>query len=132
MSSNTSNEVKSFISRYIHSIEKLEVLLFMMQNRSDFLTVQKIHERIQTDQITLARCLEELQADGFLTTRRMPGLVYQFSCSSNDQLRLIRELEILYRDQKVKIVALIYGKSKEESLRTFSDAFKIRRKSDDQ
>jgi hypothetical protein len=123
------DSVKGFIAKHIRSVEQLEILILLSAAPENIWTVQKVAQHIQSDEASIASCLEELQSQGFLIAKKMPGLVYQFSCSSEELLMGVKALTETYRKQRIKVIEVVLDKS-QQNLRNFSDAFKIRRKDD--
>jgi predicted transcriptional regulator len=121
-----SEEVKNFISKHIRSVEQLEILLLLSASPERIWTVQSVHQQIQSSQAAVAACLEKLHEQGFLTARKMPGLVYQYSPNSPELAKGVATLAATYKEKRIKVIEQIFEKSGDQ-LRNFLDAFKIRK-----
>jgi hypothetical protein len=124
-----SEEIKNFLAKNIHTIEELETLLLLADAPDNLWTAQYVAQRIQSDEVTAATLLEALKERKFLISKKMPGLVYQFSPDSKEARDVIHTLVVVYKEKRIQVLQLIVEKS-DDRLRAFSDAFKMRRKDD--
>jgi hypothetical protein len=124
-----SEEIKNFVSKQIHSIEELETLFLLADAPENLWTTSHVSQKLDCDERTAAALLEELKNRGFLISKKMPGLVYQFAPESKETKELIQALVAVYKERRIQVLQLVVGKS-EDRLRAFSDAFKMRRKDD--
>jgi hypothetical protein len=109
-------EIERFIRDNVDSVEQLEVLL-LLRSAPD-----KEWGALEVSQTTR---LNDLRERGFLSVNQASPPLYQYSPSPQDS-ETITGLEHSYRVRKDAVIQMIFSKPK-DSLRTFSDAFRIRR-----
>jgi hypothetical protein len=116
------NDVKEFISRHIHSLAQLEVLL----------TLRREPERLWTiDEITSALYLQRQMVNDLLLDVVRRGLVEQEGGNfryrpANDIIGgLIDRLAQLYQERRVAVTTEIFAKPV-DSVRAFAEAFRLR------
>jgi len=119
-------DLKIFISKYIHSVEQLEILLLLSASPTTMWPVAHVHQQIQSSEASVATQLELMQEQGFLSAKKMPGLVYEYLPKTAELSKGTVALAALYKEQRIKVIELIFRKP-EDKLRQFSDAFKIKR-----
>ncbi len=120
--------VRKLISKHIHSLEQLEVLLLLYRSPEREWTVQEVNEHIRSSDVSIAGRLEGLQAAGFLVLNasQPSGPSYRFSPRSEELRRSVPVLAGAYQEMRLQVIELIFGRSS-ASLREFSNAFKIRK-----
>jgi hypothetical protein len=127
---NVSGEVRNFILKYIHSVEELEILLFLHKSKDSLWPVPEVHRYIQSNETNIANKLDELCSHGFLTAEKMPGLVYRFAPNTNELRQAVENLASAYQERRIQVLQLVCQRSENE-IRNFSDAFKIRKEKND-
>jgi DNA-binding transcriptional ArsR family regulator len=117
-------EIRRFIDRYIDSVARLEVLLVVFRSGShlvatDVARALKIHvEHASAELEALTRAgLVRAEPDGVVLA------------DEPRQRARIEELASLYGTYRVSITTQIFSKPG-ESIRSFSDAFRLRREDD--
>lgn len=124
------DQLKSFISKYLHSLEELEIIILIFNSGDTLWPVSEVNKYVPGNEQLISRILEELESHGLLKTQKMPGLVYKKGPLTEESASLLKELETAYRERRIQVLNLIICRS-DDDLRNFSDAFKIRKERND-
>lgn len=104
-----SPDTRHFISRYVRSIEQLEILLLFSQEPETAWTVQKVYERVLSTPQSVERWLASLVQNGLLKSSTDPEATYE--CCSDDGLReQVTLLAEAYRILPVRVLEAIYSR----------------------
>jgi len=121
-----STELEDFIHAQINSIEQLEVLQLLYENRSRSWQTIEVAGRLYIQHESAISRLEDLESRGFCVRLTQPDLRYQYNPATADRDRLVRELIEAYRVRRVSIITLVFSKPA-DPIDSFSDAFRFRR-----
>jgi len=121
-----SNEVKTFIRQNISSIEQLEVLLLLHRDPSREWTASELSRELYVSPEAAVNRLKDFCARGFCVAREAEEPRYRYSPSIGHLDSVIRDLEIVYEQRRVRVINLIFS-NPNDHLRSFSDAFKLRK-----
>ncbi len=117
--------VRDFILKYIDSVEQLETLLLLQSEKSRQWTADEVAERLRIAAESAASRLESMCANGFGEEQQQAGRkVYKYNGAAQDGT--IDALSVCYRQYRVRVITAIFSKPIDR-VRTFADAFKIRR-----
>jgi len=122
--SELSGELQPFIAEHIESLEKLEVLLLLHGNPATVWSAQDVYQAIQSSQLSVARRLRELIAQGFLA--EVSKDQFQFRPKNKELSAMVDLLKTEYQVRRIRVIEAIFSKSTEK-MRQFADAFKIRK-----
>jgi hypothetical protein len=118
-----SAEVQQFISRFIQSVEHLEILLMLNSNREKSFSVHDVFRQIQSSEKSVSEGLSFFAQEGLVITRDgMHRLT-----SDAEALRLVTELGKAYRERRVTVIGLIYTRPSDR-IQSFAAAFIFRKK----
>jgi DNA-binding MarR family transcriptional regulator len=118
--------VRHFIAQHIESAELLETLLLMHSEPTREWGPEEVARSIYTVPASATRRLEQLLEMGLATSNAAPNPRYRYA-PSNEELRAqVDALADAYRKQRVAVINLIYSRPP-DPLRSFADAFKLRR-----
>ncbi|MHB1081123.1 MAG: hypothetical protein ACYC67_17135 [Prosthecobacter sp.] len=116
--------IRTFISRYVRSVEQLEIMLLFSRNPNASWSVQEVYDAILSTPRSVQKWLDELARDGLLERLSEPAGSYR--CQSNASLvSQIAALEESYRTKPVRVIEAIY-KRETNAAQSFADAFKIK------
>jgi hypothetical protein len=119
------DQVRIFIEENIHSVEQLEVLLLLRQDRQKQWTAESVSQALYTPVAAAAMRLADLVSRHLAKTDdSQQNYIYQ--PSSTELGNLIDELANVYRDRRVAVISLIYSKPNDH-VKAFADAFKFRK-----
>jgi len=116
--------LKQFISRYVRSVEQVEILCLLGEDPAKIWTVAQVLRTIQSSDKSIEACLEAFRKDGFLISEGAG--TFQFSPKSPELNSAVLELIKAYRERRVTIVEAIYSKPA-DTIQDFADAFKLRK-----
>lgn len=115
-------DVREFIIRNIDTVSQLEALLILRANPEERWDVAGIASRVYASDREIAAVLERFVADGFL---ERDGELYHYDGKDPAVDRTIGDLAQCYASHLIPVTNMIH--SKPRSIRSFSDAFKLRK-----
>ena len=115
-------DVREFIIRHIDSVSQLEALLILHAHPEENWEVGRIASRVYVSDRELAEVLERFTAEGFL---KREGEFYRYDGKDPAVYRTIAELARCYAAHLIPVTNMIH--SKPRAMRSFSDAFKLRK-----
>jgi predicted ArsR family transcriptional regulator len=121
-----SRDVNQFIHDHIPSVEKLEVLLLLMEHTEHQWSATQVAQKLYRQATSVAAHLDVLHKDGLLTHREDRESLYRYAPSSGSTDLTVRALDRAYRERKDAVISLIFSRPP-DTLRSFSDAFRIRK-----
>lgn len=121
-----SDAIRRFIHDNIHSVEQLEVLLLLADSAGQEWDAAQVSQKLYTQPESVARRLSDLHAQGLLATGSAPGL-YRYVAPTPALDEVVRGLALAYKERKDAVIGAIFSRPL-DNLRTFADAFRIRRK----
>lgn len=125
MSSGVPDEVAQLIASHIDSVEKLEILLLLRGERDRAWTSDHVSRELRRNPSSVSRCLSQLAAGGLLDGSIGDG--YRFAPSDPALERQVGSLAETYATRRVSVIQLIVANPM-DSVTTFADAFRFRRK----
>ena len=117
-------EVRDFLIRHIDTVSQLEALLILHAHSNENWEAGRIARRVYVSDRELGAVLERFTAEGFLKRK---GDLYQYDGKDPALDRTIAELARCYASHLIPVTNMIH--SKPRSMRSFSDAFKLRKDS---
>jgi predicted ArsR family transcriptional regulator len=132
-----SEEVKKFITEHISSVEQLEVLLLLHHHLQQAWSAQEVSQELRIDPASAAERLADLEARGLLARREAAGggppaedltadPLYQYQPQKPHFDHTVSDLAKFYQEYRVTVISLIFSKPIDK-IRTFADAFKLRK-----
>jgi hypothetical protein len=121
-------DVRQFLHQNIESVEQLEVLFLLWRTPERGWTSDEVATAIYSHPSSVVRRLAMLLGQGLLRERE-PGC-FQYAPRTTEQHAAVTHLEHMYRERRVAVITLIASKPI-ANVRAFSDAFRIRRKRED-
>jgi hypothetical protein len=118
-------EVLSFLSTYIDSAFRLDILLLLMSQPERWLTAQDVARELRLFPEPVARELQALSEHGLIEGTTEPAATFRYRPSCTELDRVARLLERTYAERRTTVVTLIYSRPNDK-LRGFADAFKLR------
>lgn len=120
-----SEEVLGFLSAYIDSAFRLDILLLLMSQPERWLSAEDVARELRLFPEPVARELQILTGYSLLEGSTEPKPTFRYRPSSADLDRIARLLERTYAERRTTVVTLIYSRPNDK-LRGFADAFKLR------
>lgn len=121
------DEVRAFVAQHIDSVEQLEVLLALRENAHRAFSPEEIAGELRIDPRSAAQRLKDLQAAGLVVAE---GDACRYAPRTAELARRTDALAEMYRTHRVAIISLIFSRPTER-IRSFADAFRIRRGEED-
>lgn len=120
---NLAPKLQEFISRYIDSIETLEILLLLERSPETYWMASAIESHLGIKTGTAEKRLQGLLQNGFIVKGASRG--YRFSPENETQNAAVAELATAYTARRVSVVNMVFSENLAR-LRAFSDAFKVK------
>jgi hypothetical protein len=118
--------VRGFVAQNIESAELLETLLLVHSGGERQWTPEEVARTIYTVPAGATRRLEQLVEMGLLSSSGGMNPAYRFAPATASLRNQVDELAAAYRANRVGVINLIYNRPP-DPLRSFSDAFKLRK-----
>jgi hypothetical protein len=118
--------VQAFIAEHITSVAQLELLLLLRSRASDELDADEVARTLYTSPDMMAVQLAELEGHGLLVSRMDSTRVYRYQPRSAELKTTVSHLAEMYKERRVSVISAIYA-GPVDRVRTFADAFKLRR-----
>jgi hypothetical protein len=117
-------EVRQFVSRYIRSLEQLEVLMLVSALPDRDWTVDNVLSVVQTNRSLVQQRLEEFVKHGMMM--RTGESTFRFAPKPEQLAKDIHAVASFYKLSRHKVVEMIYS-PKTDDIRAFSDAFRFKK-----
>lgn len=112
------------MSRYVRSVEQLEILLLLSREPHTVWTSKRVYDAILSTPLSVERWLEDLTRKGLLEKISAPAEGYR--CSTDPDVRAqTAALGSLYSTSPVRVIEAIY-KRETNAAQSFADAFKLK------
>ncbi len=123
------SEVVAFVGDHIDSVRQLEILLNIRARATAPCTPAALSHELRMPEAWTTQQLKDLEARGLLRRARLNGSAPTFWYEPQDPEmdRRIAQVADCFRRRKTRVVALILSSDVEDPLRSFSDAFRIRK-----
>lgn len=123
MDSDIDPKVREFIEQHVDSVEKLEILALLLETTPRAWTPAEVNARLHSSQSSIERRLHDLCEKGFISCSN--GL-YGFPGVLLEQQELVADVIKTYKLKRIRVIEMIFSRPTQK-LRTFSDAFRIRK-----
>jgi hypothetical protein len=124
-------EVRAFITEHIGSVLQLELLLLLQKKRDRDFDAAEVVQELRIDPSWAAGQLDDLCAIGILACDESNGTRrYRYSPKTPLLDSAVRSLDRAYTDRRVSVISLIFSKPTDK-LRSFADAFRVRKDKSD-
>ena len=122
-------EVKNLIHDHLESVVQLESLLLLHTDPHKEWTAADVAKELRIEPAWASEQLNHLCDRGLLSCRdagEASGVIYRYGPRAPELDRAVGGLANAYADRRVSVITLIFSKPVDK-LKSFSDAFKIRR-----
>lgn len=116
-------DIRNFLTDCIETVSQLELLFFILENKSKSWTADSISKELRTHPSMALKQMEILFAKGILSKENES---YSYKPQTKKLEEDIKQLFDLYHERPVAIVTYIYTKP-EDKLKGFADAFKFKK-----
>ena len=123
-------EVRAFIVDHIDSVLQLELLLLLHKKRDQEFGAAEVVAELRIDPTWAVTQLDDFCARGILKCAEGPPRRYRYAPKSPDLDSAITRLDQAYSNRRVSVISLIFSKPTDK-LRSFADAFRVRKEKTD-
>ena len=121
------DDIRRFLDGNIETIDQLEVLRVLGEKPDREWTAALLATEVQADPQAVAAHVAALQGRGLLTSfQRGTELITRHGARTPELQVLVGRLLQLYRERPVTMIKMVYERAK-DPLRTFADAFRLRK-----
>jgi hypothetical protein len=116
-------DIRNFLTDCIETVSQLELLFFILENKSSSWTADLISKELRTHPSMAAKQMEILFTKGILSKEEDK---FSYGPQTTKLEENINQLYDLYHERPVAIVTYIFTKP-EDKLKGFADAFKFKK-----
>lgn len=120
------DDVVRFIDDHVSSVAQLEILLLLVAQAGADVTPEVAARELRMDPTWAATELRALVELGLIANGNGVGPTYRFAPARPEDERIVRRVIDAYAERRAAVVTLIYQKPS-KTVRTFADAFRLRR-----
>lgn len=120
------SDVESFISYCIDSVEQVEILLLLSAERERHWTIDDLSKHLRSSRRSVGLRLSSLVAHGLVARS---GMSFYYAAADHDDA-LVKRLAEVYTQRRNSVIRRIFM-DRQDPMRTFADAFRIREDDDD-
>jgi hypothetical protein len=124
MASEIPSEVKQFVTKYITSLDQLEILLLVSALPDREWSADAVYKVVMSNPGVVAERLENLVKAGLLKCSGTPPL-YSYGPRTAELGNQVAALSAVYKTKRHKVIELIYVQPA-DSIKAFADAFKFK------
>jgi hypothetical protein len=117
--------VQQFLSKYIRSLEQLEVLLLLRNSANRAWTSAEVYEVVRSSPSSVEERLESFVRHGFLAKEDGPPSAFRYAPRENLGAA-VDETASAYQKWRVRVIEAIFTPVVDPAQR-FADAFKVRK-----
>lgn len=126
MGNSPSDRLTEFVRQRISSIDQIDIVLLLMQDRARAWTAPEVAKALGTPPESAAMRLFLLASSGLISFEASGIPRYRYVGSDPETDALLGELAEVYATNRAAIVSLVGGQAA-DPLRTFADAFKLKK-----
>lgn len=117
--------VRAFLATYVNSVEQIEVLFLLRATADREWSADECSRELRSDLRWVQERLGDFTARGLLAVREVDAVVkYRYAPSTEDTRGLIDGVAKAYKERRVSVINLIYGKVESDAV-SFAEAFTI-------
>ncbi len=121
-----SDQLSQFIRDRLPSLEQIEIVLLLRRDPTRAWTAPEVSTNLGTPPESTAMRLFLLASNGVIVFDGSSGLPrYRYVASTSEEMLV--ELEHTYEERRDALVALVGGAATPDPLRSFADAFKLKK-----
>jgi hypothetical protein len=121
-----SDAFRTFVNKYITSVEQIEVLLTLRGDEQRSWSVSEISSMLRSNPASIESRLEGLCRAKFAAGDVERG--YRYLCSGPLRV-MVDELDQAYRSRRFSVIELVFSRS--SAAKSFADAFRLREEDDE-
>ena len=122
-------DVRRLIAASLPSVERLEILLLLNDDRQRTWTVEELQAQIRSSRESIQQNVSALVAASLATAEGTTPTHMRFRASADPLQATVESLAQLYRMRRVSVIEAIYA-DRRSDVQSFSDAFHLRKPHD--
>ncbi len=122
--------VRRFIADHIDSVEQLEILLLLFHHPERSWTAEAVARELRISALSAGDRLKDMARSTLLARVQGSEGEYRYAPENQQQGVVVAGLAAAYSERRVTVINLIFSKPIDK-IRTFADAFRLRRDDDD-
>ncbi|MFE8604805.1 hypothetical protein [Archangium violaceum] len=122
--------VRRLIADHIDSVEQLEILLLLQQHPERSWTAELVARELRISPLSAGDRLKDMARSAILSRLQGSEAEYRYAPVSPEMVEAVAGLATAYSERRVTVINLIFSKPVDK-IRTFADAFRLRRDDDD-
>jgi hypothetical protein len=121
--------VRRLIVDHIDSVEQLEILLLLYKQQGRSWTAEAVARELRVAPLSAGERLEDLRHDALVTRLEGDPVQYRYVPGNAKLDEAVAGLATAYAERHVTVINLIFSKPVDK-IRTFADAFRLRKDDD--
>jgi hypothetical protein len=122
--------VRRLIADHIDSVEQLEILLLLFQHPERSWTAESVARELRVSPMSAGDRLKDMARAAIFSKVQGAEGEYRYAPESPQLAEAVAGLAAAYSERRVTVINLIFSKPVDK-IRTFADAFRLRRDDDD-
>lgn len=122
--------MRRLIADHIDSVEQLEILLLLHQHPERSWTAESVARELRISPLSADDRLKDMARAAILSKVQGTEGEYRYAPESPQLAEAVTGLATAYTERRVTVINLIFSKPVDK-IRTFADAFRLRRDDDD-
>jgi hypothetical protein len=120
------DSLKRFLSRYIHSLEQLELLRLLRSQPHRPWTVAQVYEVTRSSQSSLQKGLESFAREGCFSEENGAPPAFRYASRDEEMRSAVEQVAASYRLSRGRVIEAIFA-PEIDPVQTFADAFKLKK-----
>lgn len=124
-------DIRNFLRRHIRTVEQLEILLLLRQERSRDWTAPEVFTKVRSSEQSVALRLAQFAEEGLLVTNNTVPATYRYSPRPASMDDVIARAGEAFQSRRVQVLEAIFGGDEAsivDPVQSFADAFRLRPK----
>ncbi|WP_235216839.1 hypothetical protein [Archangium violaceum] len=122
--------MRRLIAEHIDSVEQLEILLLLQQHPERSWTAESVARELRISPLSAGDRLKDMARSAILSRVQGSEVEFRYAPESPGMAEAVAGLATAYSERRVTVINLIFSKPVDK-IRTFADAFRLRRDDDD-
>lgn len=122
--------MRRLIAEHIDSVEQLEILLLLHQHPERSWTAESVARELRVSPMSAGDRLKDMARAAILSKVKGTEAEYRYTPENPQLGEAVSGLATAYSERRVTVINLIFSKPVDK-IRTFADAFRLRKDEDD-
>ncbi|RYD72570.1 MAG: hypothetical protein EOP84_22955 [Verrucomicrobiaceae bacterium] len=124
-------DVRDFLRKHIRTVEQLEILLLLRQEKYREWTVPEVFAKVRSSEQSVAMRLAQFAEEGMLSASNGVPVTYRYSPRQSNLDDVIGRTGEAFQTRRVQVMETIFGGGDTDivdPIQSFADAFRFRAK----